>query len=145
MPAARSYVPPGPPARARQFPSRQLADQRLPLLQSLSHKQRPSPFADLPPDQAAVAADWYAKFCARWSPDLPPWRRGILVGVARRLARRPPPPGFGLSMLQSHRGQASVRSCQRAGIYPGPVAAKRAREWKRKGRPALPSRLLPLD
>src|SRR5262249_44134841 len=47
-------------------------------------------FADLPPLERAKAEEKFKEFCEEWQPDLPPWRRAILAGVARRLALHPP-------------------------------------------------------
>jgi hypothetical protein len=65
-------------------------------------------FLDLPPHQRRAAVRWLRKFVDRWGADVPSWRLARLVGVARRLARNPPSPRFGRSML-ARRGVAARR------------------------------------
>lgn len=89
--------------------------ERLPMLQAVKRGKAKAagPFSDLPWAQQKAAEQWYWKFCQRWGNDLPPWRRGILIGVARRLAVKPFTAGRGLSMLRTKGGLATARR------YPG--------------------------
>lgn len=84
------------------------------------------PFADLTWAQQRAAEQWFFKFCARWGNDLPPWRRGILVGVARRLAKNPPDRQFGLSLHRHLGAKGLVRRVRRDGIVHPGIAAMRA-------------------
>ena len=53
-------------------------------------KQKGSnPFSDLPPADRHKAEETFARLCRKWEPDLPPWRRAILAGRARRLTLHP--------------------------------------------------------
>ena len=104
------------------------------------------PFAALTWPQQRAAEQWLYKFCQRWGSDLPPWRRAILIGTAKRLALHPPAANFG-NVLHGYWGaKANARKHRAIGIesYPGIVAAQRELKWKRAGRPALPSRQLPI-
>src|SRR5580693_1621521 len=74
------------------------------------------PFSDLTWLQQQAAQAWYWKFCARWGSDLPQWRRGILIGVARRLALNPPPAGWA-KWLHGHVG-GRIRARQLHGRSP---------------------------
>jgi len=114
--------------------------------QPKGHKPNPAgPFANLTWDQRKVAEAWLWKFCKRWEGNLPNWRRAILIGVAKRLALHPVTPRWGLRMLCARSGYGLARKCRELGIeHPGIAALNRAREWKRAGRPPLPSRQLPL-
>jgi hypothetical protein len=94
------------------------------------------PFSDLPYAQKQAAEQWYWKFCQRWGNDLPVWRRGILIGTARRLAKNPPAAGFGRSLFAC---RGANRLAARPGPHPGIVAMKRGREKR-----LLPSRQLPI-
>jgi hypothetical protein len=121
------------------------------LLASRPSKSRPSaaapagPFAALPWAQQRAAERWFWKFCQRWGNDLPPWRRAILIGVARRLALHPPAANFGYSLFGAWGGKTRAEYCRREGIpHPGIAAMNRMNAWKRAGRPALPSGQLPV-
>jgi len=108
------------PARPARYPST-----RVPVLRARRSPRNPAgPFADLTWTQQRAAEQWLFKFCARWGTDLPPWRRAILVGVARRLALNPPSRQFGLSLANVSRGRALARSCRLQGI-PHPILANR--------------------
>ena len=89
--------------------------ERLPMLQAVKRGKAKAagPFSDLTWVQQKAAEQWYWKFCTRWGNDLPPWRRGILIGVARRLAVNPFTASRGLSLLRAKGGLATSRR------YPG--------------------------
>ena len=132
------------PARAPRPPTApRLNPQNVPPL----HARKPprssaGPFADLTYPQRKAAEAWLYKFCKRWGTDLPQWRRAILIGTAKRLALHPPVANFGYS-LRSHAG-AKATLHKHGNLNPGIIAMNAAWEWKRAGRPALPSRQLPL-
>ena len=129
------------------------SSERVPLLKAAAKdpvtgkvkKRNPAgPFADLTWAQQRVAEQWLYKFCARWGNDLPPWRRGILTGVAKRLAVKPFTRARARSVWNARCGLACARKCQREGI-PHPITAiNRLRAWQRAGRPSLPSRQIPV-
>lgn len=109
-----------------------LSAERLPVLRAVPYRKTPAdgPFAALPWAQRKAAEQWYWKFCQRWGNDLPPWRRAILAGVAKRLAVNPPDPSKFRKMLTARGGYALARKCQLEGIpHPG-VEATRLR-WRR--------------
>jgi hypothetical protein len=115
--------------------------ERVPKLKACKSPRNPAgPFADLTWPQQRAAEQWLFKFCAKWGTDLPPWRRAILIGVAKRLAKNPPAKGWGLSMLRVQGGNGLARKCRALGI-PHPGVASMARMWKRAPGP-LPSRQL---
>lgn len=118
--------------------------ERVPKLQACQHIRNPAgPFADLPWLQQQAAQQWLYKFCQRWGSDLPSWRRAILIGVSRRLARRPPAPGFGRKLQGAWGGQVAARKYRLAGIPDTRLdGARDMAKWKKAGRPALPSRQL---
>jgi len=89
-------------------PSR-LSAERVPLLKA-AHPGKRAPggaFASLTFMQRRLAEKWLWKFTRRWGNDLPPWRRGILTAVAKRLALNPPGPGFGRRLHGAHGGKVS--------------------------------------
>lgn len=149
--------PPSPsrpsPSRARaagpRDPSRILADLRLPLLQSRRpHCDPAGPFAALTWQQQRLAESYLYRFCQRWGSDLPPWRRAILIGVAKRLALHPPPPGWGRSMLAHRGGKATKQKAELAGEPNPGLAVMRARQRERarekvEGKREMPKRQLP--
>ena len=108
-------------------PSRIKANARIGVLKAVKGKRNPAgPFADLTWEQQRAAEKWLHKFCAKWGNDLPPWRRGILTGVARRLAKNPPPEGWGFS-FHCHRGaRVTADRCRALGIVHPRIAAMRA-------------------
>ena len=57
-------------------------------------------------------------FCQRWGNDLPPWRRAILVGQAKRLALNPPDSAWARRMLAKRGGLAVQEKYKREGINP---------------------------
>ena len=77
--------------------------QKLPSRNSGSDPR--GPFASLTQEQQRAAEQWLFKFCARWGSDLPPWRRAILTGVAKRLAKNPPGPKFGRQLFSIRCGK----------------------------------------
>ena len=102
------------------------------LKKRVSPRNPAGPFADLTWSQQRAAEQWLFKFCAKWGNDLPNWRRGILVGVARRLAKNPPAAGWGLSMLRVRSGYGLARSCRLKGIpNPGTAALLRWHDRRR--------------
>lgn len=98
------------------------------------------PFADLTWAQQRAAEQWLFKFCQRWGNDLPGWRRAILIGVAKRLAKNPPAKGWGFS-LHCHRGARILADrCRAQGIeHPRIVAMHAALARKRAGRSSVPT------
>ena len=129
------------PARPKD-PFRIRADARIGLLRALPGAPAsvdysgPRAFASLDPAQRKAAEAWLAKFFARWEGDLPPWRRAILTGVAKRLALYPPGPKFARSLARSYSGQQTARKYRNLGLpYPHIEAMRRGLEWKRAGRP----------
>jgi hypothetical protein len=85
-------------------------------------------FEDLPWEAKRRAQTLLHRFCERWRGDLPPWRFGILVGQAKRLALNPPTAAWGRSMLAKRGGLAVQRQYQldgRIGLkHPARLAAK---------------------
>lgn len=71
--------------------------------------RRPGDFSDLPPTVRLRASRYLHRFCERWRGNLPGWRMGILVGVARRLALNPPTAAWGRSMHAKRGGYAVQR------------------------------------
>jgi len=51
-------------------------------------------FSDLPHEQRVKAEQLFWRYCENWKHDLPTWRRNLLIGVARRYAVKPHPPGW---------------------------------------------------
>ena len=105
--------------------------ERLPMLQAVKRGKAKAagPFSDLTWPQQKAAEQWYWKFCQRWGNDLPNWRRGILIGVARRLAVNPPKPNFARSLATCAGRRSLMRKIRAAGIpHPGIVAL---RQWRR--------------
>ena len=110
--------------------------ERLPLLQASNtdpatgkkRKRLPGgPFSDLSWEQQRVAEQWYWKFCVRWGNDLPAWRRGILVGVARRLAIDPPAVKFGKRLHGARGAFVANRRARACGFPSFGVAAIQAK------------------
>ena len=131
-------------ARINPDPSRVRANARIGLLKAAPKRtaaQRAAgPFSDLTYSQRKAAEAWLWKFCVRWEGDLPPWRRGILIGVARRLALNPPPAGWGLSLGRCYGARVLADRCRvECRPHPRIAAMNRGLAWKRAGRPALPS------
>lgn len=85
---------------------------RLALLKAVPRgaKDVGGPFASLTWPQQRAAEQWLWKFCLKWGNDLPPWRRGILIGVAKRLAVNPPVPRFGKRLHGCRGGRVRGRS-----------------------------------
>ena len=109
--------------------------ERLPMLQAVKRGKAKAagPFSDLTWAQQKAAEQWYWKFCQRWGNDLPPWRRNILAGVARRLALNPVSLGWGRRMQGCRGAHATACRARREGVlHPGIVAMRAAR-----GLPAL--------
>ena len=122
-------------------PSRIKANARIGVLKAVKGKRNPAgPFADLTWEQQRAAEKWLFKFCAKWGNDLPPWRRGILTGVARRLAKNPPAADWHLRLYSHYGARVLADRCKAQGIpHPRIVAMHRGLKWKRAGRPALPA------
>jgi len=110
---------------------------------ALDPYRKPAPpggaFAGLTWQQQRVAEQWYYKFCKRWAGNLPQWRRGILTGVARRLALNPPVPDWGRRMLATRGGRAVQEKYKREGRNPT-AAATAARKRKLQTKPGQPQR-----
>ena len=121
--------------------------ERLPMLQAVKRgkPKAAGPFSDLTWEQQRAAEKWYWKFCLKWGNDLPPWRRGILIGVARRLAVNTLPAGWGKRLHGCRGGLATARYCRAMGIpHPRIVAIQRANRWKQAGRPVLAACQIPI-
>jgi len=63
-------------------------------------------FDDLPPLVRRNAYGWLTLFEERWRGNLPSWRRAILIGQARRLAKDPPSSEWGRRLLATRGGYA---------------------------------------
>jgi hypothetical protein len=89
---------------------------------ALDPYRKPAPpggaFAALTWPQQQAASHWLWKFTQRWGTDLPPWRRGILTGVAKRLALNPPDSAWARRMLAKRGGLAVQEKYKREGINP---------------------------
>ena len=124
-----------------------LNPQNVPALKARRSPRTPGgPFAELTWSQQRAAEAWLYKFCQRWGSDLPSWRRAILIGTAKRLALHPPAANFG-NVLHAYWGaKVNARKHRAIGIelYPGIAAMQAGLKWKRAGRPALPSKQLPV-
>ena len=80
-------------------------------IESLQRYQRPrgtGRFADLPPDQRALAESHHARLCAKWGDDLPQWRRAILVGRAKDLVLRPRDAAWGRALRKGRQRQPAA-------------------------------------
>src|SRR5215831_8792439 len=75
-------------------------------------------FQDLDGPSRQRAYRWLGLFCNRWGRDLPRWRFAILVGQAHRLAKNPPTPSWGRSMLAKRGGKAVQWKYRREGRNP---------------------------
>jgi len=112
--------------------------ERVSKLQAVKSPRNPAgPFADLTWTQQRAAEQWLHKFCARWGNDLPSWRRAILTGVAKRLAKNPPAAGWGLRMHRARGPRALAERCRRDGSEHPIFNALRIGAWKRAGKPVL--------
>ena len=109
------------------------ADSVARLKKRVSPRNPAGPFADLTWTQQRAAEQWLFKFCAKWGNDLPNWRRGILTGVARRLAMNPPAKGFGRRLWAHHGAKVLARQCRIEGRQHPRIVAMRAA----RGLPAL--------
>ena len=93
-------------------------------ISSLRRYQRPrgAPrFADLPPDQRAVAEAHYERLCARWGDDLPQWRRAILVGRAKDLVLRPRDANWGRELRKRRQQTAAPVVNTSTALAPPPL------------------------
>lgn len=65
-------------------------------------------FSDLSPYFRVRAELWFERLAARWEGRLPGWRKAVLVGQAKRLARMPDAslPGWGRRMLARRAARA---------------------------------------
>jgi hypothetical protein len=133
-----------------------------PKIQALQpyRRRRDGLFEDLTWEQQRVASQWLTKWLRKWGRNVPNWRRAILCGNARRLAKNPPTRKWGLSMQAKQGGYAVQRKYRMEGRHPT-AAATEARKWKqvaakrakdeeeRRARLGWPKpkrhRLLPLD
>jgi len=73
------------------------------------------PFSDLPPADRLKAEETFARLCRKWEPDLPPWRRAILAGRARRLTLHPPDSEWGRRMRRTKGGVHCQRNYREQG------------------------------
>jgi len=85
-----------------------------------------------PPGGAFAGLTWQQQRVAQW-------RRGILTGVARRLALNPPVPDWGRRMLATRGGRAVQEKYKREGRNPT-AAATAARKRKLQTKPGQPQR-----
>lgn len=87
-----------------------MRNKRISVLQK---QRRPSPpggaFVSLTWQQQRIAEAWLWKFCQKWRGNLPPWRRNILIGVAKRLALYPLGPEWGRRSFAIKGGKAAQR------------------------------------
>ena len=97
------------------------------------------PFAAMTWPQQRAAEQLLWKFCQRWQGNLPPWRRAILTGVAKRLALNPPDSAWGRKMLAKRGGLAVQEKYRREGIKPTAKATE-ARHSKLLTNPPEPRR-----
>ena len=80
-------------------------------ISALKQYQRPrgtGRFADLSPDQRALAESHHARLCAKWGDDLPQWRRAILVGRAKDLVLRPRDADWGRALRKGRERQPTA-------------------------------------
>ena len=77
---------------------------RIASLGRYQHRQKREQSARLTPFQQNEADAIYQRLCARWNEDMPQWRKAILWGQARRLARNPPSSAWGRAM-RARRGR----------------------------------------
>lgn len=118
--------------------------ERVAKLKAVKSPRNPAgPFADLTWEQQRDAERRFFKSCAKWEGNLPPWRRAILIGQAKRWAKNPPKANFARSLASYHGNNAYTRQRLLAGgiPHPGIVAALRVR-WGSRG--SLPARQLPV-
>ena len=75
-------------------------------------------FNDLPPQARMAAWRWLARFETKWRGNLPRWRRAILIGNAKRLAKTSEEErsAWGRSMLAKRGGLAVQRKYAADGI-----------------------------
>ena len=123
-----------------------LNPQNVPTLKARKSPRTPGgPFADLTWPQQRVAEQWLWKWCLKWGNDLPPWRRAILIGTAKRLAKNPPKYHFGHSLHLSRCGKATAKKYRDLGVPHATAAiARAALAWKRAGKPSLTTGQLPV-
>lgn len=97
-----------------------MAPKRNERISVLQNCRRPSPpggaFASLTWQQRQIAEQLLWKFCQRWGNDLPPWRRGILTGVAKRLVLHPFGRERGRHLFAIKGGKAAQRRHRCAGV-----------------------------
>lgn len=104
-------------------------NKRIPGLEPYRRRPPNGTFEALPHAVRQRAQMWLWKFCQRCGNDLPPWKRAILVGQAKRLARNPPDSAWGHRMLAKRGGLAAQEKYKREGINP---TAKATAARKRK-------------
>lgn len=87
-------------------------------------------FQDLPWEVRSRAFIWLHRLCQRWRGNLPQWRRAILIGQAKRLARMSPEErtAWGHRMLAKRGGYAVQNLYRREGrvgkLHPAHEAAR---------------------
>lgn len=119
-------------------------NERISVLQK--HLQPSSPggaFASLTWQQQRIAEQLLWKFCQRWGNDLPPWRRAILKGVAKRLVLHPLGREWGRHLFAVKGGRAAQRRHRRAGV--DVMALARAAKVSNKPKTAQKTRVRHLD
>jgi hypothetical protein len=78
-------------------------------------------------------------FCQRWGNDLPPWRRAILVGQAKRLALNPPDSAWARRTLAKRRA-SRAREVQAGRDRPDRQGTAARRSKLRTNPPPQPQR-----
>jgi hypothetical protein len=91
-------------------------NKRIPGLESYRRRPPNGTFETLPFEARRDALMWLSRLCQRWGSDLPPWRLGILTGVAKRLALHPLGPAWSRHMFAVKGGKAAQRRHRREGI-----------------------------
>ena len=79
-------------------------------------------------------------FCQRWGNDLPPWRRAILVGQAKRLALNPPDSAWARRMLAKRGRLAAQKDYRLRWINPTSNATEARRSKLIMNPPPQPQR-----
>jgi hypothetical protein len=102
---------------------------RIPGLKKYRGRNPGGYFEDLPWEAKRRAQMLLHRFCERWRGNLPQWRRAILIGQAKRLARMSAEEGsaWGRRMLAKRGGYAAQNRYRREGrvgkLHPAHQAA----------------------
>ena len=91
-------------------------NRRIPGLEPYRRRPPNGTFDALPYHARRDAQMWLGRFCERWGNDLPPWRRAILVGVAKRLACQPLGHKWSRHMIAVKGGKHAYRRHLLAGV-----------------------------